>query len=89
MDLIDRIHYKLARMPNLKQLDPRQLPCVWCTRDLPARLELYQVLCKDSTNFSKELVATYHTILHMDIETGENILYKAPSRKGKFTNVYT
>lgn len=47
-------------MPNLK---------------VACQIEPVLSLCKNNTNFSKELVATYHTILHEDIKTGENILY--------------
>lgn len=69
MDLIDEINYKLSRMPNVRKIDPRQLPCQFCEHDFYARKEMLQVLSlnKDNSNFIKELMAVYHTILHCDI----------------------
>lgn len=77
MDLIDEINYKLSRMPNVRKIDPRQLPCQFCEHDFYARKEMLQVLSlnKDNSNFIKELMAVYHTILHCDIQHAMQILY--------------
>ena len=42
-----------------------------------ARQEMVQVqnLCQDNTNFAKELMATYHAILHTDFRSEMLILY--------------
>lgn len=77
MDLIEEINYELARMPLAKKMDPRQLPCRKCNEDFYARQEMWQVLAlnTDNTNFAKDLMATYHSLLHLDIATGLMILY--------------
>ena len=64
-------------MPNIKRIDPRQLPCQFCVEDHGARQEMVQVqnLCRDNTNFAKELMATYHATLHTDFRSGMLILY--------------
>jgi len=45
--------------------------------DHGARQEMVQVqnLFRDNTNFAKELMATYHAILHTDLRSGMLILY--------------
>jgi hypothetical protein len=30
MELISKINYEISRMPNIKRIDPRQLPCQFC-----------------------------------------------------------
>jgi len=73
MDLISTINFEIARIPNLKELDPRQIPCIYCRHDIFGWNELMQVmsLLKDNSNFTKDLVATYHTLLHTDTASAE------------------
>lgn len=77
MELIEKINFEVAKFPNAKKIDSRQLPCPLCVEDGAARREMDQVqtMLKDNTNFAKELIATYHTILHTDIQSGLLLLY--------------
>jgi hypothetical protein len=77
MKLISKINYEISRMSNIKIIDPRQLPCQFCVEDHGARQEMVQVqnLGRNNTNFAKELMATYHAILHTDFRSGMQILY--------------
>jgi len=66
MELISKINYEISRMPNIKRIDPRQFPCQFGVEDHGARQEMVQVqnVCRDNTHFAKELMTTYHAILH-------------------------
>lgn len=77
MELIEKINFEIAKMPNLKQLESRQLPCGICVQDREARKEINQVQSHltDNTAFSRELIATYHAILHTDIQSALLMLY--------------
>jgi len=77
MDLISTINYEIARIPNLKELDPRQILCMYCRHDIFGWNELMQVmsLLKDNSNFTTDLVATYRTLLHTDTASAEYFLY--------------
>lgn len=77
MDLINKINYEISKLPNIKKMDSKQLPCQFCLEDIGARMEIaqVQVLLKDNTNFAKELLAPYHAILHTDIQAALTMLY--------------
>ncbi|VDI72304.1 Hypothetical predicted protein [Mytilus galloprovincialis] len=64
-------------MPSIEMFDPRQMPCKYCVEDRFAMLEMAQVnhVLQDNSSLAKELVATYHTLLHTDISSGLHLLY--------------
>ncbi|CAC5362579.1 unnamed protein product [Mytilus coruscus] len=64
-------------MTSIKMFDPRQMPCKYCVEDRFAMLKMAQVnnVLQDNSSFAKELMATYHTLLHTDISSGLHLLY--------------
>ncbi|CAG2232632.1 unnamed protein product [Mytilus edulis] len=63
-------------MPNLRWVDCRQIPCLYCTMDLDCRRQMALISSlTDNTNFSKMVVGLYHTILHGSISKSEDLLY--------------
>ena len=64
MDLINKVNYEINKLPNLRILSSALIPCLFCVDDLAARREMAQVtsLTKDDPHFTKDLIATYHTM---------------------------
>lgn len=44
MDLIIKIQYEISKISIIKEIDPRQLPCIFCVRGIGTRNEMFKVL---------------------------------------------
>lgn len=78
--LLDEIHQCLEQRPHLGAIDIPELPCLFCLQDFEVREECFSLKSffhfnQDNSYFSKELMATYHIMLHSDEETCNIILF--------------
>lgn len=44
MDLTNTIQYEISKISIIKEIDPRQLPCIFCVRGIETRNEMLKVL---------------------------------------------
>jgi hypothetical protein len=44
MDLIIKIQYEISKISIIEEIDPRQLPCIFCVRGIEMRNEMFKVL---------------------------------------------
>lgn len=82
MEFLNLINEVLKKM-NANKLDMWLVPCRLCMTDSWTKSEMRAVmeLNEDENSFfNRELVATYHTLIHSDIHTCQKILHFKDAR---------